>query len=57
MKKNFLKVAVVLALVGSIRVSSCIGSVSLSNTLLTWNKHVGDKFVNELGFFAFWILP
>ncbi|MBR5436322.1 MAG: DUF3332 domain-containing protein [Muribaculaceae bacterium] len=57
MKKNFLKVAVVLALVGSISFSSCIGSFSLSNKLLTWNKNVGDKFVNELVFFAFWILP
>lgn len=57
MKKNFLKVAVVLALVGSISFSSCIGSFLLSNKLLTWNKNVGDKFVNELVFFAFWILP
>jgi len=57
MKKRFLKVAVVLALAGTISFSSCIGSFSLSHKLLAWNQHIGDKFVNELVFFAFWILP
>lgn len=37
--------------------SSCIGKFALTNKLLTWNKGVGSKFVNELVFFAFWILP
>ena len=37
--------------------SSCIGSFSLTNKLLAWNKTVGNKFVNELVFFAFWVLP
>lgn len=37
--------------------TSCIGSFSLTNRLLGWNKHVGNKFLNELVFFAFWILP
>ena len=36
---------------------SCIGSFALSNRLLNWNKNVGNKFLNELVFFAFWILP
>lgn len=36
---------------------SCIGSFSLTNKVLTWNKNVNNKFVNELVFFAFWILP
>lgn len=57
MKKNFIKVALVLALAGSLTMSSCIGSFSLSHKLHNWNQHVGDKFVNELVFFAFWILP
>lgn len=30
---------------------------SLTNKLLTWNRQVGSKFVNELVFFALWILP
>lgn len=37
--------------------TSCIGSFSLTNRLLGWNKHVGNKFINELVFFAFWVLP
>lgn len=57
MKKKFFTVAVVLALAGSLLSSSCIGSFALSNKLLAWNKQVGSKFVNELVFFAFWILP
>lgn len=37
--------------------SSCIGSFSLSNKLLNWNRNIDNKFVNELVFIAFWILP
>lgn len=57
MKKKYLTVAVALVLCGSMLTTSCIGSFSLSNKLLSWNKQVGNKFVNELVFFAFWILP
>lgn len=41
----------------SLTFSSCIGSFGLTNKVLAWNKQVGPKFVNELVFFAFWILP
>ena len=37
--------------------SSCIGSFALTNKVLNWNKQIGSKFVNELVFVAFWILP
>lgn len=37
--------------------SSCIGSFAMTNRVLDWNKQVSNKFVNELVFFAFWILP
>ena len=37
--------------------SSCIGSFALTNKVLSWNKQIGSKFVNELVFVAFWILP
>lgn len=37
--------------------SSCIGSFKLWNNLKTWNEGVGDKFVNELVFLAFNIIP
>lgn len=57
MKKKYLSVALVLTIATSILSTSCIGSFSLTNKLLAWNKQVGSKFVNELVFFAFWILP
>lgn len=38
-------------------VSSCIGSFALTNKLLGWNRQIDSKFVNELVFVAFWILP
>lgn len=57
MKKRYLSVALVLTLATSILSTSCIGSFSLSNKLLSWNETIGNKFVNELVFFAFWILP
>lgn len=57
MKKKYLSVALVLLLAGSIMSTSCIGSFALSNKLVAWNKQVGSKFVNELVFFAFWIIP
>lgn len=57
MKKRFLSVAVIIALCGAMLNTSCIGSFALTNKLLTWNKGVSNKFVNELVFFAFWVLP
>lgn len=57
MKKKYLSVAVALTLSVSMLSTSCIGSFALSNKLLSWNQQVGSKFVNELVFFAFWILP
>ncbi len=57
MKKSTVTVAVALALCGSMLSTSCIGKFALTNRVLSWNKEVGNKFVNELVFFAFWILP
>lgn len=57
MKKRFLPVAIVLSLCGSMLSTSCIGSFALTNKLLSWNQQVGNKFVNEVVFIAFWILP
>ncbi len=57
MKKKYLSVAVVLTLAGSLLCTSCIGSFTLSNKLLAWNNSIGDRFQNELIFFAFWVLP
>ena len=57
MKKKYFSVALIIALAGSILSTSCIGSFSLTNKLLSWNQSVGNKFVNEVVFFAFWIVP
>lgn len=57
MKKNPLTVGVLLAVAASLPLQSCIGSFGLTNKVLSWNNQVGSKFVNELVFFAFWILP
>lgn len=57
MRKKYLTVAVILSLTASLTLSSCLGSFALTNKVLTWNRQVGDKFVNELVFFAMWILP
>lgn len=57
MKKKYFTVAAVALCAGSLMFSSCIGSFALTNKLLSWNKQVGSKFVNELVFVAFWILP
>lgn len=57
MRKSFITAAIVCALGASVLLPSCIGSFTLTNKLLSWNKTVGNKFVNELVFFAFWVLP
>lgn len=56
MKRNKLTlVAIVLS--GSFLFSSCVGSFSLFNRLSSWNRTIGNKFVNELVFLAFNIVP
>ncbi len=57
MRKSIFSVAVVLALGGSMLFSSCIGQFALTNKVLGWNNQVGNKFVNEVVFICFWILP
>ncbi len=57
MKKNTLTVAAIIGVAAMLPMQSCIGSFSLTRKVLAWNHQVGNKFVNELVFFAFWILP
>lgn len=47
----------VVALALAMTTSSCIGSFGLFKKLRTWNSQIGSKFVNELVFIAFWIVP
>lgn len=57
MKKKRLVFTTALVIASSLAFQSCIGSFSLTNKVLAWNKNVSNKFVNELVFFAFWVLP
>lgn len=57
MKKHPVYVAVILAAAAMLPLQSCIGSFALTNKVLSWNNQVGSKFLNELVFFAFWVLP
>lgn len=56
-KRRSITFLVAVTLASSMLFSSCIGSFGLSNKLLTWNKGIDSKFVNELVFIAFWIVP
>ncbi|MDR2968978.1 MAG: DUF3332 domain-containing protein [Tannerellaceae bacterium] len=56
-KRKSFNLLMVAALASSVLFSSCIGSFSLSNKLLDWNRNIDSKFINELVFIAFWIVP
>ena len=55
MKKTLKLSALLLA--ATILFSSCIGSFRLTNKVKDWNNNVSNKFVNELIFLAFHIVP
>lgn len=57
MIKRFFNVGVAAAIALSLSCSSCIGSFSMFHKLTDWNNNVGHKAVNELVFFAFWVIP
>lgn len=57
MKKHYITVGLALCIASSLTLSSCIGSFALTKNVLQWNNQVGSKFINELVFFAFWVLP
>ncbi len=57
MKAYKIAVGAILLAGTSMTFSSCVGSFTLTKRVLGWNNQVGNKFVNELVFFAFWILP
>lgn len=56
MRKNKLTLVAIL-LSGSLLFSSCVGSFRTFNRLSSWNQTIGNKFVNELVFLAFSIIP
>lgn len=53
MKRKSIHIGIALMLSLSLLNSSCIGSFALSKNVLSWNKSIGDKFVNELVFILF----
>ena len=57
MKKFNLKMAATVMICGSFLFSSCIGSFGLHSKLVSWNQGIGTKFVNELVYLAFNIIP
>ena len=57
MRKSYLTVAVILTIIMSLTTTSCIGKFGLFKKVLSWNKQVGNKAINEIVFFCFWILP
>lgn len=57
MKKLNLKMAATLMICGAFLFTSCIGSFGLHSKLVSWNQSIGNKFVNELVFLAFNIIP
>lgn len=57
MKKKFSVMATAVLLSFSVMFSSCIGSFTLFNKVLSWNQSMGDKWVNELVFIALCVVP
>lgn len=54
--KKFLK-HLTLVLAAALVLSSCIGPFTLTNRVKDWNENIGSKFVNEVVFLAFHIVP
>lgn len=55
MKKIIISVAAAALLCSSM--TSCMGQFSLWKSVYAWNDQISNKFVNELVFIAFWVLP
>lgn len=57
MKHKIFNGVTAMIIASSVLFSSCVGSFTMSNTVLKWNNKVGGKFVNELVFIVFNIVP
>lgn len=57
MRKLNFKMAATVMVCGAFLFSSCIGSFGLHSKMLNWNQGLGNKFVNELVYLAFNIIP
>ncbi|GHT67665.1 membrane protein [Bacteroidia bacterium] len=58
MKKIKLSVVALAVGISALLVSSCIGSFGLTNKVLKWNQKVtNQKWINELVYLVFWVVP
>lgn len=57
MKKFGLKTMATLLVCSAFVFSSCIGSFGLHSRLVNWNQGIGNKFVNELVYLVFNVVP
>lgn len=57
MRKLKLSIAIILIACYSLVQTGCIGSFSLTNKVLDFNREIGSKFANEAVFLAFLIIP
>lgn len=58
MKRSVSSVAMAALLAGTlVTQTSCIGNFKLTQSLLTWNQQLGNKWVNELVFLGMATLP
>ena len=51
------KVVLSITMASTLLLSSCLGSFKLTNKCYTWNKSIGDKWINELVFIGLTIIP
>ena len=51
------KVILSIALASTLLLSSCLGSFKLTKECYTWNKSIGDKWINELVFIGLNLIP
>lgn len=54
-KHSVVILALLLAL--SLTMSSCLGSLALTNKVRIWNRQISNKFINELVYVGLWIVP
>jgi hypothetical protein len=58
MRKVKLSIAAMSIAIGALLMNSCIGSFGLTMKVLNWNQQVtNEKWVNELVFLVFWVVP
>ena len=57
MKRRKITIAALLAMAALLPLESCIGNFALTHKVLSWNQQIGDKWVNEIVFVCFCILP